>query len=67
MSAEIIVLGLGLVTSIVGLYVKIVAKEKEHELRITSLEKWRGQYEEKIDKKLDAIIDAITDIKIKIG
>lgn len=67
MTPEVVILAIGLMSGIVGLYVKMVAKEKEHEMRILSLEKWREQYEEKIDKKLDAIMDAITELKIKIG
>jgi prephenate dehydrogenase len=67
MTPEVVILGIGLISGIIGLYVKMVAKEKEHEMRILSLEKWREQYEEKIDKKLDAIMDAITELKIKIG
>jgi len=67
MTGEVLVLALGLIGGMIGVYVKMVSSSKEHEMRIRSLEDWREKYEEKIDKKLDAIMDAITDIKIKIG
>jgi len=55
---------------LIGVYVSSKVTDREHAVRIQSLESWRGEledwksrYQERIDQKLDAIYNLIIELK----
>lgn len=67
---ELVGFAFTVLVGLIGVYVSSKVTDREHAVRIQSLESWRGEledwksrYQERIDQKLDAIYNLIIELK----